>query len=73
MGWRNRILSRAGAESPNATPNGRSIVYASGNPQRLTESLGVPPDGERLGVSALQEHSHLTLAEGLAGLEPPRR
>jgi hypothetical protein len=38
----------------------------------LTESLGVAPDGKGLVVSTLQEYSSLTLAEGLAGLEPPR-
>jgi len=60
------------AENPNATPDGRFIVYTSGKAQRLTESLGVSPDGKRLVVSTLQEYSSLTLAEGLAGLEPPR-
>ena len=42
-------------------------------PDVLTESFGVSPDGKRLVVSTLQEYSSLTLAEGLAGLEPPRR
>jgi TolB protein len=42
-------------------------------PDVLTESLGMAPDGERLVVATLQEYSSLTLAEGLAGLEPPRR
>ena len=42
-------------------------------PDVLTESLGVSPDGKSLVVSTLQEYSSLTLAEGLAGLEPPRR
>jgi hypothetical protein len=43
------------------------------DPALRTESLGVSPDGRRLVVSTLQEYSSLTLAEGLAGLEPPRR
>jgi len=42
-------------------------------PDVLTESLGVSPDGNSLVVSTLQEYSSLTLAEGLAGLEPSRR
>ncbi len=42
-------------------------------PDTLTESLGVSPDGRSLVVATLQEYSSLTLAEGLAGLEPPRR
>jgi Tol biopolymer transport system component len=42
-------------------------------PDVLTESLGVSPDGKSLVVSTLQEYSSLTLAEGLTGLEPPRR
>jgi eukaryotic-like serine/threonine-protein kinase len=42
-------------------------------PDVLTESLGVSPDGQSLVVSTLQEYSSLTLAEGLAGLEAPRR
>jgi serine/threonine protein kinase len=37
------------------------------------ESLGVSPDGRRLVLSTLQEYSSLQLAEGLPGLEPPRR
>ena len=41
-------------------------------PDLLTESFGVSPDGKRLVVSTLQEYSSLQLAEGLAGLEPPR-
>jgi len=39
----------------------------------LTESLGMSPDGKSLVVSTLQEYASLTLAEGLAGLEPARR
>jgi len=42
-------------------------------PDALSESLGVSPDGNSLVVSTLHEYSSLTLAEGLAGLEPPRR
>ena len=42
-------------------------------PDVLTESLGVSPDGKTLVVSTLQEYSSLQLAEGLVGLEPPRR
>ena len=42
-------------------------------PDTLTESLGVSPDGKSLVVSTLHEYSSLTLAEGLAGLEPPKR
>jgi eukaryotic-like serine/threonine-protein kinase len=43
------------------------------DPGTLTESFGVAPDGRRLVVSTLQESSSLQLAEGLPGLEPPRR
>ena len=43
------------------------------DPTTLTESFGVSPDGRRLVVSTLQEFSSLQLAEGLPGLEPPRR
>jgi hypothetical protein len=39
----------------------------------LTESLGLSPDGKRLAVSMMQQFSSLQLAEGLAGLEAPRR
>jgi Tol biopolymer transport system component len=42
-------------------------------PDVLTESLGLSPDGKRLAVSTMQQFSSLQLAEGLAGLEPPRR
>ncbi len=42
-------------------------------PDTLTESLGVSPDGKRLAVSTMHQFSSLQLAEGLAGLEPPRR
>jgi Tol biopolymer transport system component len=42
-------------------------------PDLLTESFGMSPNGKSLVVSTLQEYSSLTLAEGLAGLEPPRR
>ncbi len=43
------------------------------DPALRTESLGVSPDGKRLVVSTLQEYSSLTLAEGLTGLDRPRR
>ena len=42
-------------------------------PDTLTESLGVSPDGKSLVLSTLHEYSSLTLAEGLAGLAPPKR
>ena len=42
-------------------------------PDVLTESLGLSPDGKRLAVSTMQQFASLQLAEGLAGLEPPRR
>jgi eukaryotic-like serine/threonine-protein kinase len=42
-------------------------------PDVLTESLGLSPDGKRLTVSTMQQFASLQLAEGLAGLEPPRR
>jgi Tol biopolymer transport system component len=37
-----------------------------------TESLGLAPDGARLTISTLHQTSGLTLAEGLAGVTPPR-
>jgi Tol biopolymer transport system component len=39
----------------------------------LTESLGLSPDGKSLVVSTMRVSSSLQLAEGLPGLEPPRR
>ena len=42
-------------------------------PDLLTESLGLSPDGKRLAISTMQQFASLQLAEGLAGLEPPRR
>ena len=42
-------------------------------PDVLTESLGLSPDGKHLAVSTMQQFASLQLAEGLAGLEPPRR
>jgi eukaryotic-like serine/threonine-protein kinase len=43
------------------------------SPDSLVESLGVSPDGKRLVVSTLHQGSTLFLAEGLPGVEPPRR
>jgi Tol biopolymer transport system component len=43
------------------------------SPESFVESLGVSPDGKRLTVSTLRQSSTLFLAEGLPGVEPPRR
>ena len=48
-------------------------AVAGFNPDAMTESLGLSPDGKRLVVSSLQVFSSLQLVEGLPGLEPPRR
>jgi Tol biopolymer transport system component len=43
------------------------------SPEFFVESLGVSPDGKRLTISTLRQSSTLFLAEGLPGVEPPRR
>jgi len=40
--------------------------------QYMTESLGVSPDGRSLTISTLHQTGGLALAEGVAGVEPPR-
>jgi Tol biopolymer transport system component len=43
------------------------------SPDYVTESFGIAPDGRRLALSTLEQLASLLLAEGVPGIEPPRR
>jgi hypothetical protein len=43
------------------------------DPELITESFGISPDGSRLSIASWEQLFSLMLAERLPGIEPPQR